>query len=158
MSLIDRIRKWLEPSPKLRLVAQSEADIEVFSALLQDAIFLVKTVEYDPHARALAVQCSRFLHEYGAKKSRGLKLRRECLLQINDIIGLDESEFPFMTDENFRVILALEWRSLGENCSGVLVIHFADFEPLEIAAECLDLLLFDFGAARQSRSQAQHQM
>jgi hypothetical protein len=116
----------------LALLGQEPADIETFSALLQDATLRLADVGYDRRARRLACLVNRYRREAGAPS------RIRCAFRVETVDMVQRAGWP-ADAEAVTVILSL--RQEGD----WLVITCAGGIALRARVEVLDLVLEDIG-------------
>ena len=119
---------------RLALLGQEPADIETFSALLQDATLRLADVGFDRKARRLALLINRYRREAATPS------RIRCALRIETVEAVQRSGWP-SDPEAVTVILSLaqdgDW----------LVITCAAGIAIRTRIEVIDLLLEDMGEA-----------
>ena len=117
---------------KLTLLGQEPADIETFSALLQDATLRLADVGFDRKARRLALLVNRYRREAAAPS------RIRSALRIETVGAVQRSGWPVDPDA-VTVILSLahdgDW----------LVITCAAGIAIRARVEVIDLVLEDMG-------------
>lgn len=128
----------------LRLMIETEEDLKVASALLQDAVGTAGDVSWMPRRRRMALAVNRFRWEdrEAADKQRRPYERVRSTLVIDSVLsvktrGLDPSD----TETTFALLgMAFE---PGEDGAGRLVLQLAGDGDLALEVECLDLRLSD---------------
>lgn len=128
----------------LRLVAQDAADLEVISALMQDAVIPLTELRHDPKRRRFALLVNRFRWEDRAEADRSGRPyeRVRSLLVIEDVrkvqtLGIDRQEKD--------VILSLLSMSFapGEDGTGRLTLTLAGDGAIALEVEALEVRLDD---------------
>lgn len=128
----------------LRLLVESDEDLSVASALLQDAVGTAADISWLPRRRRLVMALNRFRWEdrSSAEKQRRPYERVRTTLVIDSVLsvkarGLD----PADKDMNFAVLgLVFEPSADG---AGRLILQLAGDGDLALDVECLDLRLSD---------------
>jgi hypothetical protein len=128
----------------LRLVAQDAEDLQVISALVQDAVLPVTELAYDARRRRFALLLNRFRWEdrEQAERSRRGYERVRSLLVVEDvrkvqISGIDRTEKDLVLS-----LLSMSFEP-GADAGGRLVLTFAGDGALALEVEALDLRLDD---------------
>ncbi|MFZ4381179.1 MAG: DUF2948 family protein [Sandarakinorhabdus sp.] len=121
-------------SDRLALLGQEPADIETFSALLQDATLRLVDVGFDRKARRLVCLVNRYRRETDAPS------RIRCALRVETVAAVQRAGWSD-DPEAVTAILALamdgDW----------LVITCAAGIALRARVEVIDLVLEDIGEA-----------
>lgn len=131
-----------DPRP-MTLKAEDEADLRIFSALVQDAILPASEISFDPKARRLALLLNRFRWEDAEQaraEGRGFE-RVRALLIVNDVLDL-HSDGIDRDGNTVLELLALSWAP-GEDGTGRLSLEFAGDGALAAEVECINLDLRD---------------
>ena len=129
---------------KLKLKAESVEDLAVLSSVLQDAILRVGEIKYSFKSRYLSLRMSRFSHEK-EKNERIL-----CGLRIDGVTGLKSKNLERNNAEALAVLLSIEYCEDTAPPGGQLRIVLAGGGEICAEVECLDVILADVAAARQT--------
>lgn len=132
-------------SAKLKLRAETEEDMVVISATLQDAILKVGEIVYNNKGRYLNVRLSRFKHEQDGKAERvQTGLRIDSILNIKSR-GLDRTD-----PDAYAVLLSMRFEPSKEknDPSGLVHLVLAGGGELAVKVECIDVILADTETAR----------
>ncbi len=134
---------------KLRLRAETKADLEVIAAAVQDAILRVGEITYNMRAMSLTLRMSRFRHEddKGARAQSGLRF--DGVLNVKTR-GIDRSDPQAMA-----VLLNLEYEGIDPP-GGVLKLIFAGGGELHAEVEMLDVILADVTDAKATDKLPMH--
>ena len=121
---------------KLRLRAESQADLEIVSAAVQDAILRVGEINYDLRGRSLTLRMTRFAHEAakGARAQSGLRFDGVMNVRTR---GIDRSD-----PEAMAVLLNVDFE-LTDKPAGIIKLIFAGGGELHADVELLDVTLAD---------------
>lgn len=128
----------------LTLLAQSPEDLQVISALLQDAVLPASEIRWDRAARKLALLVNRFRWEdREAAEREGRPYERvRSLVVIGDVLRVASQGVPRGEADTVLSVLSLDWQP-GEDGTGRLVLVLAGDGALAAEVECLDLTLRD---------------
>ncbi|MFZ1468809.1 MAG: DUF2948 family protein [Paracoccaceae bacterium] len=128
----------------LRLIAQEAGDVQVLSALLQDAVLPVADMRYDRKRRRLVALVNRFRWEdREAAASAGRPYERvRSLLTIEDVLAARTSGIDLAARGLVLSILSLDWHP-GADGTGKLVLTLAGGGALALEVEALDARLDD---------------
>ncbi len=124
----------------LRLLAQDEADLQILSAALQDAVGQVGDIRFDARARQLTLLLNRFRWEKGARRKGGDRIR--SALQLSGVLSVKALRLRRDPPVAVVSVLALQFRP-DDPPAGALTITFAGGGALDCAVECIDVLLAD---------------
>ncbi len=128
----------------LRLRAEAAEDLEVISALVQDAVAQTSEISWAPRQRRFALLLNRFRWEDApaATRQRRPFERVQAVLSVESVLrarggGLDPRDRDLVLD-----VLALVFEP-GADGAGTLRIVLAGDGEIELEVECLDLSLTD---------------
>jgi len=126
---------------KLRLKAETQADLEIIAAAVQDAILRVGEITYNMTGRSLTLRMSRFRHEQdkGARAQSGLRF--DGVLNVKTR-GIDRAD-----PEAMAVLLSLEFEETDKP-AGIIKLIFAGAGELHADVEALEVILADVTDAR----------
>lgn len=128
----------------LRLVAHEADDLQVLSALLQDAVFPASEMHFSPKAREFALLLNRFRWEdktSANRQNRGYE-RVQSLLVIRDVLGVSSQGIDRNDKDMILSLLSLEFTA-GEDGTGHLLLTLAGDGAIRLSVECVDLQLKD---------------
>lgn len=134
----------------LKLKAECVDDLAVLSAALQDAIGQVGDIRFDSRARSLTLRVSRFQHER-QKTSRVL-----TGIRIDSVLGVKARGIDRKDPTAMIVILALEFETHPKNPSGILRIILAGDGEFAVDVECIDIIMADVSAPRNTNKRPLH--
>ncbi|MBI1264658.1 MAG: DUF2948 family protein [Alphaproteobacteria bacterium] len=126
----------------LRLIAESEDDLPVISAALQDAAGQLGDFVYEPRARRFTIALNRFRWE-AAKDRRGERVR--AALQVSSVLEASSQRLKQGESDAVVSLLALTFEP-GEAPGGVLLLTFSGGGALRLSVECVDVTLADVSA------------
>jgi hypothetical protein len=118
----------------LRLLAEDADDLHIISAALQDAIMRPVDIVWEPPARRVTLQLSRFCWECGGT-------RVMSAMQFGDVISVKSRRLP-RGPELALELLAMDFEP-AEAPGGRVTLMFAGGGDLRIDVECLDAVLTD---------------
>ncbi len=124
----------------LRLQALDADDLAVISALVQDAVFPVTEMRYQPRQRQFAVLLNRFRWEDRART--GDFERVQSLLVIEDVLRVASTGFDRGETDLIMSLLALAFAP-GEDGAGHVTLTLAGDGEIRLDIECLDISLRD---------------
>lgn len=126
-----------DPAGPLRLWATDADDLQVISALCQDAILPANEMRYSKSNRTFALLINRFRWE-----DRRTKERVQTVLIAGDVTRVQGSGLAPGDADTVLSLLSLEWHT-EQDGAGAFVLTFAGDGQVRVAAECLDLRLHD---------------
>lgn len=128
----------------LRLMALDAEDLAVISALVQDAVFPITEMKWEPGRRRFALLLNRFRWEDVEKAARGRRPveRVQSLLVASDV---EKVQSQGVDREDSEVVMSLLSMSFepGEDGTGRLVLTLAGDGAIALAVETLDVVLQD---------------
>ena len=153
------------PVEAIRLVARDNADLEVISALLQDAIIAGNDMHYDARQDCFVVVANRFCWEQPAladlKDSAGgaLHERALCGVRINHVTAVRKRHWPADWRDAFFNLLALKLVDMQQKGSGCMIqLSFSGGPSMRLAAKQIDVVLSDLESRRPTNLQPRHDL
>ena len=125
----------------LRLRAETVEDLQVISALVQDAVFTAADLRWEPRRRRFAVLLNRFRWEDGAHRRRTPE-RVRSLLVLQDVTRVGSQGFDRGDGDLVLSLLSLAWNA-GEDGTGRVLLTLSGDGAVRVEAECLDVTLTD---------------
>ena len=138
----------------VRISAESSKDLDVVSALLQDATIKVGDLAYLKNVRRFAAVMNRFLWEAGARKKQKPK-RVRTGLRAESVLEASYRNIPFADPEHVLELLTLESQEL-ENGNFEICLSFSGFASIRLEAEVIDLFVEDLSWPWRARSKPDH--
>lgn len=128
----------------LRLSAQDSDDLKVISTLLQDAVFPITEMSWQPTKRRFALLLNRFRWEdRDQAQLRGRKPERvQSMVVVGDVLAVASHGIERGDKDTILSILSLEFVA-GEELGGQLEITLAGDGAIRLTVECLDVSLVD---------------
>lgn len=136
---------------RLRLAAGDAEDLEVLSARLQDAVFKLKDVSWQPRQRRFAAVVNRLQWEAGGKT------RVRAGLHFGAVLQVQSSRVKLGAEEAVVSVLALRFvPNAGEDPGGVIEIVLAGGGAIRLTVECIEGELADLTAPWAARATPDH--
>lgn len=134
----------------LRLIAEDEADLEVVSAALQDAVAKIGALRYQAKKRRFSVEVNRYRWEDKTKS------RARAILGIDSVLNVKARGLTKSDPEMVISILSITFESGDVAPAGTLRILFAGDGELALEVECLDVTLLDGAHIWPTKHQPDH--
>lgn len=134
-----------------RLVARDAADLEVFSALLQDAVVLVKETAWLKAERRFAMVAARYRWEEPGERERvrtGVHFDNVVSVRAKGV-DLSAGDAPF-------VILAVTFEPADEAPGGLLRIACANAAEIQLDVEAFEAAMADVSKPWKARRTPRH--
>ena len=128
----------------LRLAVESVEDLNVASALLQDAVGTAGDIAWMPRRRRLVMQVNRFRwedHDKAAQQRRPFERVRTAIV-IDSVLSVKARGLDPSDRETLFALLSLEFEP-GEDGAGRLILHLAGDGDLALEVECIEMALSD---------------
>ena len=138
---------------KLRLRAETEEDLAILSACLQDAVVCSRDMAYFPKQRAFVGLFSRFKWEDETSGKGAMRVLTG--LHIQSVLDVQSQNIPRDDDARILDLLAIGYETL-DDIEGRITLVFADGGLIRIRVECLDSYLRDFGTPWMTRRTPSH--
>ncbi|OIQ31490.1 MAG: hypothetical protein BM562_07965 [Alphaproteobacteria bacterium MedPE-SWcel] len=128
----------------LNLGACDPADLEVISSLVQDAVFPVTEMTWQPSAHRFALLVNRFRWEdRAAAERRGRAFERvQSLLVAENVLGVASQGVDRRDTDLVLSLLSVTFEP-GEDGTGHLLLTLAGDGAIRLAVEALDVTLKD---------------
>ena len=140
----------------IRLMATDEADIEVVSTLLQDAIIAGADMHYDAQNSCFLIVADRFCWERpavaGMNDSKGgaVHERALCGLRISHVTAVQKRRWPADWHDAFFNLLALKLLGVPKQHSGFMIeLSFSGGPLLRLRTKQIHILVSDLNNSRQ---------
>ena len=149
----------------LRLVAKDEADLEVVSALLQDAIIAGTDMHYDAQDNCFMIVANRFCWERTPladlnDSSRGAMHERAlCGVRINHVTAVQKRRWPIDWRDAFLNLLALKLVAMSQqDGSCMMEFIFSNGPSIRLITKTIDIVLDDLDSGRPTNLQPRHDL
>ncbi len=128
----------------LRLMALDDKDLQVISALVQDAVFPATEMTWDSKTRRFAVLLNRFRWELAdkAKKQRRNFERVQSVLVVEDVMKVASTGIDRTDPDLVLSLLAITFEA-GEDGTGRVVLALAGDGDIALDVEALEVRLKD---------------
>jgi hypothetical protein len=145
----------------LRLVAKDEADIEVVSTLLQDAIIAGADMHYDTQHACFMIVANRFCWERPAlagmnvSKGEAVRERALCGLRINHVTDVQKRRWP----ADWHYAFALKLVVMPQQYSGhTMEFSFSGGPSMRLKTKKIDIVFSDLDSGRPTNLQPRHDL
>ncbi len=125
----------------LHLKALEPDDLPVISALVQDAVFPITELRWEPKKRRFALLLNRFRWEDRAG-DRHAPERVRALLVVEDVTKVAAQGVDRRDTDTILSLLSMAWEP-GEDGTGRLILTLAGDGAVALTAECVDVTLKD---------------
>ena len=130
-----------------RLAALDADDLQVISALVQDAVVKVADLEFDAGRKLFSLEMNRLAEDRVTRRRSVLAFSRVASARS---IGIDRA-----SPQTVLVLLALRFAA-GEAPSGTLELVFAGDATIALEVECIEARLADGTAAWAAGAKPRH--
>ena len=135
----------------LKLLANSEEDLRVISAHLQDSITQVKNVAHLKKNRIFLIQFNRFMWEDVEKGVFRKNRRIQSVLKFDNILDVFSMNINQKKKDRFLDFLAIETKSLSDK-SYEIKLNFAGDILIKLNAEIIECFLEDLGESWETKN------
>ena len=149
----------------LRLAAKDEADLEVVSALLQDAIIAGADMHYDAQHDCFMIVANRFCWERPAladinDSTGGVVYERAlCGIRINHVTAVQKRHWPADWRDAFLNLLALKPVAMSQQDSGCMIeLSFSAGPSMRLTTKQIDVVVGDLDGGRPTNLQPRHDL
>ena len=135
----------------LKLLANSEEDLRVISAHLQDSITQVKNIAHLKKNRIFLIQFNRFMWEDIEKGVFRRNRRIQSVLKFDNILDVFSKNINQKKSDRFLDFLAIETKCLSDK-SYQIKLNFAGGILIKLNAEIIECFLEDQGDSWETRN------
>ena len=135
----------------LKLLANSEEDLRVISAHLQDSITQVKNIAHLKKNRIFLIQFNRFMWEDIEKGVFRKNRRIQSVLKFDNILDVFSKNINQKKSDRFLDFLAIETKCLSDK-SYQIKLNFAGGILIKLNAELIECFLEDQGDSWETRN------
>ncbi len=128
----------------LRLQAQDGEDLQVLSSLLQDSVFPMAEMSWQPGKRRFAMLVNRFRWEDQAKaEQQGRKFERvQSMLVVNSVLKIASNGIDRGEKDMVLSLMSVAFEPAQEG-AGTVQLTLAGDGAIALEVECIDLSLQD---------------
>ncbi|WP_194093690.1 DUF2948 family protein [Marivivens aquimaris] len=128
----------------LRLMAVDAEDLQVVSALTQDAVFPANEIGWYPAERRFAILINRFRWEdLDAAQKRGRQVERvQSVLMFQCVMNVQSQDVPQRDADTVLSILSIDWKA-GEDGAGSILLNLAGDGVIKLDVEAIEIMLKD---------------
>lgn len=139
----------------LKLLALDDEDLTVISAHMQDAVFRVADVDYQPKSKCFSVAANRFAWEAAEREAKGFERNRAalCFKQVKSVrsIGVDRK-----AKEKVLSLLAVLFEKDGDGPDGSIELVLAGGGAIVLDVDCIEVQLADTGGTWETTLKPRH--
>jgi len=125
----------------LNLGAEDEADLNVISSLVQDAVLPVTEMKWEPKRHRFALLLNRFRWEDEGRDRHGAE-RVQSVLMIDNVLGVSSQGIDRADKDIILSVLNVTFTA-GEGGAGQVVLNLAGDGALRLNVEALEVTLKD---------------
>ncbi len=138
-----------------RLVVFDTDDLQVVSALTQDALIRIGDMTWLANERRFALMMNRFAWEV-PPSGKGDSERRRAGMVIDFVSAVSSFGINMGARDGVLALLSLQFEA-RQAPAGHLFLNFAGGGAIRLAVDCLELRLDDTGAAWSSTNRPDHE-
>jgi hypothetical protein len=138
---------------QLRLIAQDEDDLKIFSAHLQDAVVKIADLAYLPQRRRFVMVLNRYCWEGVMAGQAGLRMRTG--LHFDGVLKVQAQNIRQDAPEAVMELLAIAFTPAGEG-AGAIDLSFAGGGRVRLEVECIDAALADLAGPWPAAARPEH--
>ena len=139
----------------LALMAADKEDLEVVSAVLQDAVAKVGDMTYLPSSRRFAFVANRFVWEEGAKKKLGPFTRVRVGAHFDDVVGVRTKAVRLDAKDAVVDILAVDF--VGDENGGTITLTLAGGGAIALDVEAINATVEDISEPWRTQNKPDHE-
>jgi hypothetical protein len=139
----------------LKLLALDDEDLTVISAHMQDAVFRVADIDYEPKRQCFSIATNRFDWEAAERDTKGFERSRAalCFKQVKSVrsIGVDRK-----AKEKVLSLLAVLFEKDGDGPDGHIELVLAGGGSILLDVDCIEVQLADTGGTWETTLKPRH--
>lgn len=139
----------------LKLRAEDQADLDVISAAVQDALVRAGDIAYDARARRFSAQLSRFRWEKAGAHAPFERVR--AAIAFDNVLKVRTRRFRRSPPDAIAAILSLRFDPDAEPPGGTARLVLAGGGEIALTVEALDVTLVDLGPAWPTQRRPDHE-
>ncbi len=139
----------------LNLMASDKGDLDVFSAVVQDAVAKLGDFAYVSAERRFAFVANRFVWECAGERKAGPFLRVRAGVHFDDVLSVQFLHLKTDARDAVVEILALRFEP-GEDGGGIVLFDLAGGGAVRLEVESINAYLSDISAPWRTRSRPNH--
>ena len=139
----------------LKLIANTEDDLSIVSAHLQDSIVSVSDIANLKKNKILLMQLSRFMWEDIEKGVFRKNKRTRTILKFENVLEVYSKNINQLKKDKFLDFLAIESTTMPDN-NYEMKITFAGDSIIKIVSEVIEVTLEDQGEAWDTKNKPKH--
>ena len=139
----------------LKLIANSEEDLRVISAHLQDAIVSTKDIAHLKSNRIFLLQLNRFMWEDIEKGVFRKNKRIRTFLKFDNVLKVSSKNIKQKNTSRFLDFLTIESNLLDDKSYEINLIFSGD-SIIKVNSEVIDVTLDDQGLPWESKTTPKH--
>ncbi len=139
----------------LKLIANSEEDLRVISAHLQDAIVSTKDIAHLKSNRIFLLQLNRFMWEDVEKGVFRKNKRIRTFLKFDNVLKVSSKNIKQKNTSRFLDFLTIESNLLNDKSCEINLIFSGD-SIIKVNSEVIDVTLDDQGLPWESKTTPKH--
>ena len=139
----------------LALMAADADDLQVVSAVLQDAVAKVGDLAFLRSARRFALVANRFVWEEGASKARGPFSRVRVGVHFDDVTRVRSRGVDLNARDAVVDLLSVAFEA-AEDGAGTITLTFAGSGEIALDVEAINVTLEDISAPWRTQSRPDH--
>ena len=141
----------------LKLIANTNEDLRVISAHLQDSIAEIQDIANLKKNKIFLMQLNRFMWEDVEKGVFRKNKRIRTILKFDNVIEVDSKNIKQKNKENFLDFLAIESRQMPDKNYEMKLIFSGD-SIIRVVAEVIEVTLDDQGAPWDTKNKPKHKV
>ena len=139
----------------LKLIAQSQEDLRVVSAYLQDAIANISDIANLKKNKIFLMQLNRFMWEDVEKGVFRKNKRIRTILKFENVLKVHAKNINQSKKDKFLDFLAIETIKMPDNNYEMKIV-FAGDSVIKIISEVIEVTLDDQGSAWETKNMPKH--
>lgn len=148
--------KQVGRTESVKLRAETADDLQVFSAMLQDATVKVEDLAYLPRERRFACVVNRYRWEGASNRRHKSGERVRSGLSFSGVLRAQLQHVPMTNKEHVMELLSVSLDA-GEDGAATATLTFSGYAAIRLELECVDAHLEDLTQPWAARVRPHHE-
>ncbi len=140
----------------LRLLAEDEADLQIISAAVQDAVTQIGALNYQARKHRFSLELNRFQWEISAKGAKDQR-RVRSVLAFDSVLSVRSRGIDRKQGAMTISLLAVEFDPGAAAPAGTVRLVLAGDGEIALDVECLDVTLLDSSTVWPTKNLPDHE-
>ncbi|CUX25908.1 conserved hypothetical protein [Agrobacterium fabrum str. J-07] len=139
----------------LKLLALDTEDLSIISTHMQDSVFKLKDVAFEPRQGQFTLSANRFVWESASKKNLPPERCRSVIF-LKRVSAVRSQSINLADREQVLSLLAIRFTPVDEGPDGVVELALSGGGTIALDVECIEAQLTDVSGAWETAAKPHH--